>query len=292
MLCLFPTRILFAVLAVLALQVSAHAIGPDSGKETDDLEVIENLNNQLPLGAEFKNERGRAVSLRSIFDGKRPAILSLNYSNCPLLCQTQLTSLVGTLNEIPADAGDGYEIVSISLDPTETTQRIGETKQRYFADYGRQGTEDGWNFLIGNAKDIQAVAKATGIKYRYLEDRNEYIHPAVLIICTPDGKVSRYIYGVTYDTATLRLSLVEAGKGKTGSSIDKAALFFCFAYDETTGKYAPAARKIMRLGAMITILCIAIGIGPFWIRAMLSSSEPSSQNRSGLNEESMNSQAT
>lgn len=250
--------------ACFCLSMAASAQINETPAAVDGLDVEEHLNDQLPLDTKFTDHTGNQVRLGDFFDGEKPVILSLNYSNCPMLCQQQLNGLVATLREMDPSVGEAFQIVSISIDPNETPQRARETRKRYYEEYGRGGTGSGWHFLVGAPKSILAMSKATGVKFRYVPERKEYAHIAVLMLCTPEGRISRYIYGVQFDEPTLRLSLVEASEGKIGTTIDRVILT-CFMYDETTGRYGPEAVRIMQLGALTTVLCLIVGLAPFWI---------------------------
>lgn len=233
--------------------------------ELDGLTVTEHLDAQLPLDTPFINDAGQPITLGELFDGQRPVILSLNYSNCPMLCRVQLNGLVETLSEWPWTAGKEYVVASVSIDPRETPTRAKETKQKYLQVYGRPGAGDGWHFLVGNQESIDRLASTVGFGYRYLPERDEYVHAAVIMVCTPEGRVSRYLYGVTYDSQTLRLSLVEAGEGKIGSTLDQV-LLFCFHYDAAKGRYGPTARNLMKVGGALTMLILGVALVPYWRR--------------------------
>lgn len=254
----------WAVACCLVFTTSVLAQLNETPEAVDGLGVTEHLNEKLPLDTRFTDDRGALIRLGDYFDGEKPVILSLNYSNCPMLCQQQLNGLVRTLSEMDASVGEDFHLVSISIDPRESHQKASRTRLRYYQEYDRPGTADGWHFLVGDATSIVAVAKATGFQFRYVPERKEYAHTAVLMICTPDGRISRYIYGVQFDEPTLRLSLVEASEGKIGSTVDQIILT-CFMYDETAGRYGPQAFRLMQLGAFTTVTCLAIGLIPFWV---------------------------
>lgn len=254
----------WAVIFCLALAPSVQAQIDETPDAVDGLGVTEHLNKVLPLDTRFTDDRGALIRLGDYFDGEKPVILSLNYSNCPMLCQQQLNGLVRTLSEMDASVGEDFHVVSISIDPRESYQKASKTRMRYYQEYDRPGTADGWHFLVGDVTSIMAVAKATGFQYRYVPERKEYAHTAVLMLCTPDGRISRYIYGVQFDEPTLRLSLVEASEGKIGTTVDQIILT-CFMYDETAGRYGPQAVRLMQLGAFTTVACLAIGLIPFWV---------------------------
>lgn len=257
-------RSIWAATACLLVCSVATAQINETPEALDGLDVQEHLNEQLPLETKFTDQNGNVVRLGDFFDGERPVILSLNYSNCPMLCQQQLNGLVMTLREMEPSVGESFQIVSISIDPKETPRRAKDTFKRYYEEYGRAGTADGWHFLVGSARQILAASKATGVQFRYVPERDEYAHIAVAMICTPDGRISRYLYGIQFDEPTLRLSLVEASEGKIGTTIDRVILA-CFMYDETAGRYGPQAVQIMQLGALTTVLCLVVGLVPFWV---------------------------
>lgn len=248
----------------LALATSVKAQLNETPDAVDGLGVTEHLNDLLPLETRFTDDRGALIRLGDYFDGEKPVILSLNYSNCPMLCQQQLNGLVSTLGEMDASVGEDFHVVSISIDPRESYQKASKTRMRYYQEYDRPGTSQGWHFLVGDVRSIMAVAKATGFQYRYVPERKEYAHNAVLMLCTPEGRISRYLYGVQFDEPTLRLSLVEASEGKIGTTVDQI-LLACFMYDETAGRYGPQAIRLMQLGAFTTVACLLIGLVPFWV---------------------------
>ena len=232
--------------------------------ELDNMGVSEHLGDTIPLDTEFRDESGRAASLSQFFRAGRPVLLSFNYSNCPMLCSLQLTGLVNGLSDVELQCGRDFEFVSVSIDPNETPFRAAQTRQKYYQMYGREGTGSGWHFLVGSQQSVDALAKSVGLTYRYLPERKEYIHPAVCACITPSGRISRYLYGVAFVPQTLRLSLVEAGSGQIGTTLDQI-LLYCFHYDFVSGRYSLAARRLMMTaGAVTTIM-----IGTFMITQMM-----------------------
>src|SRR3990172_8950662 len=225
--------------------------------------VTEHPNAQVPLDLEFVESDGKKVRLGDFFDGTRPVILTLNYSNCPKLCSVQLNGLVAAMKKMPWNLGEEYRIVTISIDPLETSDRARLTKQKYVQLYGRPGSGEGWHFLVGREENIKKVADTVGFGYRYVD--KQYVHAAVLFISTPQGRVSRYIYRVEYDPQTLRLSLYEAGQGLVGSSMDQV-LLYCFHYDPASGRYGPAAQNLMRVGGVLTVLIFGSMLSVYWLR--------------------------
>ena len=230
-----------------------------------EIGVDEYLNAQIPLDVRFRDEHARQTTLASLFTGDRPAILTLNYSDCPMLCTLVLNGMVDALRESAWTPGKEFDVISVSIDPLETPERARLTKQRYLRAYGRPETAAGWHFLTGSTESIRQLADAVGFRFKYVEQEKQYAHAAVLIVCTPQGRVSRYLYGVQFPEPTLRLSLVEAGEGKVGSTLDRV-LLFCFHYDADAGRYGPVARNLMKLGAAATCALVLLGMVPFWLR--------------------------
>src|SRR3954451_14556599 len=220
------------------------------------IDVKEHLSAPVPMDLGFQDENGKPVTLKDYFDGSVPVILTMNYSNCPMLCSLQLTGLVEGLKKVDWTIGKEYRIVTVSYDPTETQELAHRTKARYLAQYARPGSEGGWHFLHGSENNVQAMAKSLGISYHYNEARKEYVHPATVVLSTPSGKIDRYLYGLDYPEKTLHLSLVESSEGKIGTTVDQLILF-CFHYDANEGRYAPIARNIMRAGGGVTVFQLA-----------------------------------
>jgi protein SCO1/2 len=233
-------------------------------KRLEGIDIQEHLDRQLPLDLPFYNTRGEAVTLANYVRGERPVIFTLNYSDCPMLCSLQLTGLVTALQSLDRQLGRDFEIVTVSLDPLETSQRAAETEARYHRDLAQLPGRAAWHFLTGSKDSIDALADALGIGYAYNEKRKEYVHPAALVLSTPSGHIARYLYGIEYHPRTLSLSLVEAAQGKVGSSMDRLILF-CFHYDATEGRYAPMAMNIMRIGGGLTALGLAFFLGTYWL---------------------------
>ena len=247
-----------------ALRAAAEPILPSERKDRleplpkrlQGVDVVEHLDVELPRGVEFKDETGRRVRLGDYFDGKKPVILTLNYSSCPMLCSLILNGLTLGLKDVTWTAGRDFRIVTISIDPKETPETAARTKERYESFYGRPEAREGWHVLSGSEESIHAVADAVGFRYGYNEERKEYVHPAAFAMVTPDGRIARYLYGIEFQPKTLSLSLVEASEGKLSSTVDRLILY-CFHYDSSEGRYAPVAINIMRLGGALTALLLA-----------------------------------
>lgn len=225
--------------------------------------VDEKLNEQLPLDLEFTDHTGKKVKLGDYFDGERPVILTLNYYRCPMLCGLQLNGMVDGLKEIDWTVGDQFRIVTISFDPLETHPLANAKRKSYLEYYGKPAAGTGWEFLTGRKKSIDAVLDATGTRIAWNDKKQEWAHAASLMICTPDGRISRYLYGILYKPKTLRLSLVEASEGKIGSTMDRI-LLYCYHFDGEG--YSLAAFNIMRVGAIGTMVIVVALLLIFWRR--------------------------
>jgi protein SCO1 len=228
------------------------------------IDVRERLGEFVPKGAAFVDDTGKPVTLGEFLDGKHPVILTLNYSRCPMLCGLELNALVASLKQLDWTAGGEFRIVTIVLDPTETPAQSAEAKARYVRQYGRESAATGWHFLTGSEASIKMVADSVGFTYGYNEKRNEYVHPAAIMVLSPQGKIARYLYGIEYHPKTMRLSLVESAEGKIGSSIDQLVLY-CFHYDAKEGSYAPVAMNIMRVSGGVTVTVLGGFLTSFFI---------------------------
>lgn len=238
------------------------------------------LDQPLPLEASFVDDLGHRVTLRD-YVGDRPLVISLNYSDCPMLCQAQLRDFVGKFSAAGLEPKNDFVMVSISIDPNETVERAAATKAKYVELSGKPGLEDGWHFLTGKKAEIDRVAQGLGITYVYVPSRKEYSHPAVFVIATPEGRIAQYLMSPGFDEETLRLTLVDASEGKIGTASDWLALA-CFVYDPNSNSYVFAARRVMQWGAGATVVMVLLGLVPFWLGwGSQKNREGSSQSLSG-----------
>jgi protein SCO1/2 len=227
--------------------------------------VTEHLGAKLPLDATFTDERGERVSLGQYFDGERPVILTLNYYKCPMLCGLMLNGVVDGLEQLAWSPGEEFEMVTISINPLETPELAAAKKQNYLKRLDRPGAGEGWHFLTGYELDIERVAEAVGFGYSYDPETQEYAHAAAIMVITPDGRVTRYLYGIEYPAKRLKFALLEAAEGTIGSPLDQLILY-CYHYDPTNRRYSPVAMNIMRVGGSATALILGISLGGFWLR--------------------------
>jgi len=262
-------RIVFALAGAVFALASAQAVAQDRiepvPKQLARVSVDEKLDAALPLALVFKDDAGRDVTLGSYFRPGHPVLLTLNYFRCPMLCTLELNGLVAGMKGLAWTPGDEFTVVTVSFDPRETVELARAKKLSYLEDLGRPSAEAGWHFLTGSQASIEALTKAVGFSYEYDKDTDQYGHAAVVMLSTPEGRVARYLYGVTFEPTTLKLGLLEASKGKIGSTWERFILY-CYHYDADQGRYALAAQSIMRAGGALTVLVLGCAIGGFWLR--------------------------
>lgn len=214
--------------------------------------IDQHLDAQVPLNLPFRDETGQTVKLGEYF-GSKPVVLALVYYDCPMLCTQILNGIAGSLKGINFSIGQEFDVVTVSFNPKEDSGLAAAKKKSYVARYGRQGAEQGWHFLTGDQGPIDALCKAVGFRYQYDPSTGQYAHASGIMILTPQGKISKYFYGIEYAPRDLRLGLVEASSEKIGTPVDQV-LLYCFHYDPATGKYGAVVMNIIRLAGVVTIL--------------------------------------
>jgi protein SCO1/2 len=221
----------------------------------------QNLDAQVPLDLPMRDESGRPVRLGDLL-GEKPAILNLVYYECPMLCNEVLNALLRSLNALSFEVGEEFGVITVSIDPTETPKLAAEKKRRYLSRYGNQGIAGyvrsqaraarGWHFLTADQPAIDRLTKAVGFRYAYDPESKQYAHPAGIVVLTPEGRVSRYFYGVSYPARDLKLGLMDASAKRIGSPIDQI-LLTCFHYDPRTGKYNFVVMKAVQFLGLATL---------------------------------------
>jgi protein SCO1 len=256
-----PYTILLLLLLVAASApaqtMSSGFMGPPANVRPPRLENVgidQHLDTQIPPNLAFTDDTGRSVMLGDYF-GQKPLILNLVYFHCTMLCGEELAGLASAMKLIKFDLGKEFEVVDVSFDPHETPAMAAAKKKDLIERYGRPGAADGWHFLTGSPDSINALAKAVGFKYQYDPKTNQYAHATAIVILTPQGHISRYLYGVDFPPKDLRLGLVEASQEKIGNPVDQV-LLFCYHYDPATGKYGAVISNILKLGGAVTIVLL------------------------------------
>ena len=233
---------------------AAQGIGVDS-----------NLGDMLDPSLKFHDEENNFVRLGDFFDGKRPIIMSFNYSNCPNMCEVQLEHMATALRDVEFDLGQDFQVISISIDPKEQLSRARDMRDKFAKSYHRDGAEESIHMLLGDQNTITDLANQCGVRYKYIARQKLFSHPPVFLLISPKGKIVRYIHGIQYEPVTVSRALIESAKGKIGSAINRLSFVTgCFLFDETTGKYSFAAMGLMRIAGFFTVFCLVVSVVPYW----------------------------
>lgn len=220
----------------------------------NDVGIDQKLGDRIPLGLEFTDEEGRKVTLGDYF-GAKPVVLSLVYYKCQMLCPQVLTGMTETFRTLEMSVGGEFDVVNVSIDHRETAADSRDAKARYVKEYGREGAAEGWHFLTGDSLSISKLADAVGFLYLYDEKTGQYAHASAIMVATPEGKMSRYLFGIEYAAKDLTFSLMEASHENIGSPMDKL-LLLCYHYDPSTGKYGLFVTNLLRGGGVLAILLL------------------------------------
>jgi protein SCO1 len=267
------TRYLFAIAPLLLTLASAGPasaqgfyrqaeVKPPSAERPDlikDVDFEQRLDAQVPLDATFRDENGRTVQLGEYFHHDKPIVLALVYYECPMLCTQVLNGMVTSLKVLRVNAGRDFDVVAISFNPKEGSQLARDKKRAYVDVYGRPGTEAGFHFLTGDPDSIERVTNAVGFKYKYDPNILQYAHAAGLTVLTPQGRVSRYFYGIEFAPRDVQFGLMDASKLKIGTLTEKVT-FLCYHYDPATGKYGLVVTRLIQAGGILTLAAM----GAFW----------------------------
>lgn len=239
----------------------------------DEIGVDEKLGDTVPLDLSFVNSEGDTVRIGDLIEEEKPVLLNPLYYECPVLCGVVLDAVFKVVDELKWTPGSDYTIISFSIDPGETPAIAAESKEQYLTDLNRPGAEKGWHFLTGSQESIDKLTEAIGFRYKYDEDKDQYIHLASIMLLSPEGTIVRYLYGATFSEFNLRNALYEAADGKIGSAVDQVVLY-CFTYDPDSNSYVPVALNIMKIGGLATVIILGIFLGVFWRRERTSSKPP------------------
>lgn len=232
--------------------------------ELEDVGVDEQLGEAVDLSLTFTDHTGAEVTLAEYVRGDVPVVFTLNYYGCPMLCGLQLNALTDGMADMDWAPGENFRVVTISFDPDESWELAAAKRQSHIEALGR-GPDVDWTFLVGTEENIQAVADGFGYGFRYVESQDEYAHPAAVMFVSPEGMVSRYLYGLAYSPRDLKFAVMEAAEGRVGSPVEQLILS-CFVYDPDAGAYVQNAVTIMRLGGAATVFGIGIFLALMWRR--------------------------
>lgn len=257
----------WALLAIAALAAAAPADRGDPPPVLESVEVTERLGELVPEDLVFQDSSGASVRLKDQLHRARPVVLSLNYYGCPMLCGLMLSGMSKALRGTGLRLGEDYFAFTLSVDPRETSYLAAERKRGYLQALGEPSAAAGWTFATGQNPEIQRLAEAVGFGYAYDPSTDQYAHPAVIMVLTASGKISRYLYGFEYPPRDLKLALVEAGGEKVGTSLDRV-LLRCFKYDPALRRYGLYVTGILKGGALLVFAALAALLAFLWRREL------------------------
>jgi protein SCO1/2 len=259
-----PLLTVFAQLGQPGPSSPLYGARPESGPVQSGLPpalrnvaIEQKLDQQLPLELVFRDESGQPVKLGQYF-GQKPVVLALVYYDCPMLCTQVLNGMVTSFRVLPFQIGKEFDVVTVSFDPRESPA-LAAAKKKTYTGYLPQAMQananTGWHFLTGDEASIKQLTDAVGFRYYYDEATKQFAHASAIMLATPQGKLSRYYYGIDYSARDLRLGLIESAQNKIGSPVDQL-LLYCYHYDPATGKYGAVVMNMIRLGGIATIIAI------------------------------------
>jgi len=246
------TRALVVVaLALAAGSASAQTAANQQPEALKEIGFDQHLGESLPLDIELRDEHGHAVKLRDLFRG-RPVVLSLVYYECPMLCTLSLNGLVSALDVLKMEPGRDFDLITVSFDARETPDQARKRKNVYLNRYRRPDAGGAWHFLTGDRAQLDRLTRAVGFRYAWDEGTEQFAHAAGVVVVTPEGVISRYLYGIEYAPKDLRFALMESAAQRIGSRVD-ALLLTCYRYDPVHGRYGAYVMGILRLAAIATV---------------------------------------
>lgn len=258
-------------LAVMVLTVAAAETLPAQAqsaisiREQALLEGVgfeEMLGNTVDTSAHFFDQEGNSVSLADYLGTDKPVILNFAYYNCPVICSVMLDQISSSLNELDLELSTDYDVVTVSFSPDEGPELAARARETFRK---KVAGSDGWHFLTGTSESIDQLTTSVGFKYKWMDDSEEYAHPAALIFLTDDGTVTRYLHGLQYESGNIQKALVEAADGRIGSVWDQVVMY-CFRFDPSSNSYVVQATNLMKLGGGITVLALSAFLSIYWVR--------------------------
>jgi protein SCO1 len=251
--------ILCTTLSAFAQRMTQGILSPPANVRPPGLKNVgieQRLNEQIPADLAFRDETGKPVHLAEYF-GKKPMILNLVYYQCPMLCGEVLSGLESALRVMKFDVGKEFDVLTISFDPRERPEMAAKKKAEFLKRYGRRGAEQGWHFLTGPKESIDALTKAAGFQYEYIDKTGQFAHATAIMVLMPGGRISQYYYGVEFAPKDLRLGLIQASGNKIGTAVDQV-LLYCYHYDPATGKYGAIISRVLQLAGVATIIIMGV----------------------------------
>ena len=249
------THLLYLIIS-LTICHSSLSFASAPPEELNGVGVKEHIGDQIPLQEfTFRDESGKSVAFSNYFNKDRPVILALIYYECPNLCNLILNGLLESMKKLDWTTGNQFDLVAVSINPKETPELALKKKNKYLQAYGRPNAEKGWHFLTGPEEQVRSLASHIGFQYRYDEKTKQYLHTAALFVLTPQGKISNYLYGVSFFTKNLRFSLLDASQGKIGTVVDRV-LLFCFHFDPNKNSYTFRMWRVVQIILVIQVMVL------------------------------------
>jgi len=270
-------KIARSILGIAVLLVTGFPAAAQLNKEKPDklkeVGIEERLGDKIPLDLRFETSEGKSVTLESLMSGNKPVLLNPVYYDCPQLCSLVIDAVFSGIKTLKWDPGKDYTIITFSIDPKETRKLAAESKKSYIDRLeNKPGSGKGWHFLTGDEDQIHRLTEAVGYKYKPVKGGNQYAHAAAIMFLSPDGTLTRYLYGIKFDEFNIRNALFEAADGEIGSTADRV-LMYCYQYDPDSQSYVPVAWRFMQLGGLVTFLILGIFLGFMWLKDKKSSND-------------------
>ena len=254
--------IFFIIVSLLSSVLYAEEALPP---ELKDVGIEEHLGQKIPLDLIFQDDAGKSVRLADYFNKGKPVLINFAYFRCPMLCNMVLKGMLDGMKNLTWTPGKEYEVLTISIDPRETAELAAAKKKTHVDELNMLGSEKGWHFLTGKEENIQALTKIIGFGYKYNKASDDYAHAAGIFTLTPDGKISRYLYGIDYKGRDLKLALLDASDGKS-LSLGEKLVMLCYRYDADARSYVLFARNMMRGAGVLVVLFLLFFLGGFWLK--------------------------
>lgn len=258
-------RVLLAAVLFLYPDFVFGQLNQQKPGELQNVGIEERLGEKIPLDLRFANAEGDSVTLGQLMREGKPVLLNPVYYECPQLCTLVIEAVLRGVEEVSWNPGADYQIITFSIDPGEGPELAARERDRILEKLGRQGAGKGWHFLTGKEPAVQALTEAIGYKYEKLERNAEYAHGAGVMFASPQGVLTRYLYGISFTGFNFRNALYEAADGNIGSTVEQA-LLYCYSYDPSSQSYVPVAWRVMKLGGLVTLLFLGIFLGFLWLR--------------------------
>jgi protein SCO1/2 len=262
-----PRRLLPLIVALAMLVAGAAprpAIAEDEiPRPLQGIDIAERPGAELPRDLRLRDQEGREVVLGQYLEGNKPLVLVLAYYQCPMLCSLVLNGVLKAMKDTPLTAGQDYRMLVVSFDPRDTAEVAQKKRAAYVGAYGRDVGERGFDFLVGDEATVRRLADTVGFGYRWDAQTEQYAHAAGAFVFTPEGRLSRTLYGIAFPEGTFRLALVEAGRGAIGTTLDRV-LLFCFHYDPEAQGYVLASKRLMKAGGAVMVLALGMLLLRLW----------------------------